>query len=165
VLPFNITLAGANEYGAMCASKILGVEILNEGSGISVDDAVTEFQATFVARAIEPLQAVNSPLDQVSSSCRTNNPSRAQIPELVVVCCFLCFQPADVTGTSAQETTPTPGVRSGIVLLQPCYRGIWEIRVLSRIYPAGKAICFCAAGRLPSPAYPLDCLPSRPSRF
>ena len=61
VLPFNITLAGANEYGAMCASKILGVEILNEGSGISVDDAVTESQATFVARAIEPLQAVNSP--------------------------------------------------------------------------------------------------------
>jgi hypothetical protein len=78
VLPFNITLAGANEYGAMCASKILGVEILNEGSGISVDDAVTESQATFVARAIEPLQAVNSPLDQVSSSCPTNNPSRAQ---------------------------------------------------------------------------------------
>jgi hypothetical protein len=61
VLPFNITLAGANEYGAMTAAKILGVEILNEGSGISVDDAVTESQATFVARAIEPLQAVNSP--------------------------------------------------------------------------------------------------------
>jgi hypothetical protein len=56
VLPFNITLAGANEYGAMCAAKILGVEILNEGSGISVDDAVTESQATFVARAIELLQ-------------------------------------------------------------------------------------------------------------
>ena len=61
VLPFNVTLAGANEYGAMCASKILGIEILNEGSGISVDDAVTESQATFVARGIEPLQAVNSP--------------------------------------------------------------------------------------------------------
>jgi len=61
VLPFNITLAGANEYGAMCASKILGVEILNEGSGISVDDVVTESQATFVARA-EPLQARSLPL-------------------------------------------------------------------------------------------------------
>jgi hypothetical protein len=42
VLPFDITLAGANEYGAMCAAKILGVEILNEGSGISVDDAEAE---------------------------------------------------------------------------------------------------------------------------
>ena len=61
VLPFNVTLAGANEYGAMCASKILGIEILNEGSGISVDDTVTESQATFVARAIEPLQALVSP--------------------------------------------------------------------------------------------------------
>ncbi len=41
VLPFNITLSGANEYGAMTAAKILGVEILNEGSGVSIDDAVT----------------------------------------------------------------------------------------------------------------------------
>ncbi|HEX6880100.1 MAG TPA: hypothetical protein VF135_07030 [Terriglobales bacterium] len=60
VLPFDVTLAGANEYGAMCAAKILGVEILNEGSGISVDDAVSEASATFVARAVEPMQAVPS---------------------------------------------------------------------------------------------------------
>jgi hypothetical protein len=51
VLPFDITLAAANEYGAMCAGKILGVEILNEGSGISVDDAVSEASATFVGSA------------------------------------------------------------------------------------------------------------------
>ncbi len=56
VLPFDITLAGANEYGAMCACKILGVEILNEGSGISVDDAVSEGAGAFVARAVEPVQ-------------------------------------------------------------------------------------------------------------
>lgn len=74
VLPFNVTLAGANEYGAMCASKILGIEILNEGSGMSVDDAVAESQATYVARAIEPLQAVTSPLDLVSPSRLTNKP-------------------------------------------------------------------------------------------
>jgi hypothetical protein len=42
VLPFDITLSGANEYGAMCSAKIFGVEILNEGFGISIDDAVTE---------------------------------------------------------------------------------------------------------------------------
>ena len=34
--------------------KIFGVEILNEGSGVSIDDAVTEMQATFVARFVEP---------------------------------------------------------------------------------------------------------------
>jgi hypothetical protein len=34
----------------MCADKIFGVEILNEGYGISIDDAVREMPATFVAR-------------------------------------------------------------------------------------------------------------------
>ena len=61
VLPFDITLSGANEYGAMCAAKIFGVEILNEGYGISIDDAVSEMQATFVARVVEPMSAVASP--------------------------------------------------------------------------------------------------------
>jgi hypothetical protein len=61
VLPFDITLAGANEYGAMCAAKIYGVEILNEGWGISIDDAVSEMQATFVARVVETMAAVASP--------------------------------------------------------------------------------------------------------
>jgi hypothetical protein len=60
-LPFDVTLSGANEYGAMCAAKIFGVEILNEGWGISIDDAVTEMQATFVARVVEPMSAVSSP--------------------------------------------------------------------------------------------------------
>jgi hypothetical protein len=40
--------------------KIFGVEILNEGSGVSIDDAVTEMQATFVARYVEPWMAVSS---------------------------------------------------------------------------------------------------------
>jgi hypothetical protein len=33
ILPFDVTLAGANEYGAMAAAKIFGIEILNEGTG------------------------------------------------------------------------------------------------------------------------------------
>ena len=53
VLPFDITLAGTNENGCATCMKIFGVEILNEGSGISIDDAVTEMQATFVARYVE----------------------------------------------------------------------------------------------------------------
>jgi len=85
VLPFNVTLSGANEYGAMTVGKILGIEILNEGSGISVDDAVSEAHATFVARAVEPMQAVQSNFistvggnNLVSSSCRTTRASRAR---------------------------------------------------------------------------------------
>jgi hypothetical protein len=66
ILPFDITLTGANEYGAMCAAKIFGVEILNEGSGISIDDAVTEMSATFVARVVEPMSAVPSPFEPQS---------------------------------------------------------------------------------------------------
>ena len=64
VLPFDITLSGANEYGAMCAAKIFGVEILNEGMRVWAsrsNDAVTEMQATFVARVVEPMSAVASP--------------------------------------------------------------------------------------------------------
>jgi hypothetical protein len=55
ILPFD---TGTNEQGAATTMKIFGVEILNEGSGVSIDDAVTEMQATFVARFVEPWQAV-----------------------------------------------------------------------------------------------------------
>jgi hypothetical protein len=55
VLPFDVTLAGNNEYGAATAMRIYGIEILNEGSGVSIDDAVSEMQATFVARYVQPL--------------------------------------------------------------------------------------------------------------
>ena len=57
-LPFDITIAAANEYGAAASAKLYGVEILNEGFGTSVDDSVLEQQATFIARSILPLQAV-----------------------------------------------------------------------------------------------------------
>lgn len=54
ILPFDITLAAANEYGAMAGARIFGVEILNEGTGVSIDDLVTETQVTFVARIMGP---------------------------------------------------------------------------------------------------------------
>jgi hypothetical protein len=57
VLPFDVTLAFTNEYGSAAACKIYAIELLNEGYGISIDDAVSEMQATFVARGISPLQA------------------------------------------------------------------------------------------------------------
>jgi hypothetical protein len=54
ILPFDITVAAANEYGAAASAKLFGVEILNEGFGSSVDDSVLEMQATFVARWVAP---------------------------------------------------------------------------------------------------------------
>jgi len=52
VPPFTITLTSQNEYGNVSVMHILGVELINEGSGVSIDDIVTETQMTFVARGI-----------------------------------------------------------------------------------------------------------------
>ncbi len=68
ILPFDITLSGANEMGAATAMRIYGVEVLNEGSGVSIDDAVTEMQATFVARLVEPWAAIVSPFSGVGGA-------------------------------------------------------------------------------------------------
>jgi len=57
--PFTITLTGANEYGNVSAMHILGAELINEGSGVSIDDIVTETQMTFVARAIIPWSPIS----------------------------------------------------------------------------------------------------------
>lgn len=50
--PFTISLTAMNEYGSVSVMHILGVELINEGSGVSIDDIVTETQMTFVARGI-----------------------------------------------------------------------------------------------------------------
>lgn len=52
VPPFNINVTAANEYGQSMMMGLFGVELLNQGQGISVDDMVTETQFTFVCRAI-----------------------------------------------------------------------------------------------------------------
>ena len=52
--PFNITLVGSNEYGTVTTMSIIGVELVNEGYGISIDDLMSEHQYTFVAREIAP---------------------------------------------------------------------------------------------------------------
>ena len=55
-----MTLTG-NEMGAATTMRIFGIEILNFGNGTSIDDTVNESQATFVARFVEPWQAVQTP--------------------------------------------------------------------------------------------------------
>ena len=58
--PFDITLAAANEYGALAVMRIFGVELLNEGYGVSIDDIVSEQQHTYVCRTIIPWSMVPS---------------------------------------------------------------------------------------------------------
>jgi hypothetical protein len=55
--PFDVTITFANEYGNAAVKSIYGVEILNEGSGASMDDVVIEETMTFVAREVGPMVA------------------------------------------------------------------------------------------------------------
>jgi hypothetical protein len=58
--PFDMVVVACNEYGNAATMRIYGIEILNEGSGFSVDDIVIENQMTYVARTILPWQKLGS---------------------------------------------------------------------------------------------------------
>ena len=53
--PFDVVINMINEYGQAASMAINGVEILNEGSGMSIDDITTDKACTFVARGITHL--------------------------------------------------------------------------------------------------------------
>lgn len=52
--PFDIVLSAANEYGALAVMKLLGVELMNSGYGVSVDDIVSEHSFTYIAHGMLP---------------------------------------------------------------------------------------------------------------
>lgn len=54
--PFDTAIVAMNEYGKGATMRIYGCEILNEGSGFSIDDIVIENQMTYVCRTILPWQ-------------------------------------------------------------------------------------------------------------
>lgn len=56
LMPFNVTINMANEFGQRAGMEIYGIQILNEGSGFSVDDVVTAKAYTFVARKIKGVE-------------------------------------------------------------------------------------------------------------
>lgn len=57
--PFDITITFVNEYGQGAVRSIYGVELLNEGSGASMDDIVIEETMTYVARELGPMYTIN----------------------------------------------------------------------------------------------------------
>ena len=63
ILPFDITITFANEYGQKAVLVIYGVELLNEGSGYSIDSVSTEKAYTFVARRIDYMKALDDDKD------------------------------------------------------------------------------------------------------
>jgi hypothetical protein len=52
--PFDVVLTAANEYGALAIMKILGVELMNSGYGVSIDDIVSEHSYTYIAHGMLP---------------------------------------------------------------------------------------------------------------
>ena len=58
--PFDTTIIAVNEYGKAAQMRIYGCEILNEGSGFSIDDIVIENQMTYVCRTLLPWQPMGS---------------------------------------------------------------------------------------------------------
>ena len=65
ILPFDITIVAANEYGQTAQMRLYGCEILNEGSGFSIDDIVIENQMTYVCRTILPWRTYKSENDDL----------------------------------------------------------------------------------------------------
>jgi hypothetical protein len=49
---FDITVAAANEYGAVARCVIHGVELMNEGWGMGIEDRQADMQTTYLARAV-----------------------------------------------------------------------------------------------------------------
>ena len=60
VWPFDVTLVAQNEYGQGAWSAIIGLEIINEGGGISMDDLTNEEQATYIAIHRVPWTALSA---------------------------------------------------------------------------------------------------------
>jgi hypothetical protein len=65
--PFDVTVTFANEYGQAAVKSIYGVELLNEGSGTSMDDIMIEETMTFVAREIGPMVPTNRAFTQLAN--------------------------------------------------------------------------------------------------
>jgi hypothetical protein len=60
VMPFDITMIAQNEYGHASASGVIGVEVINEGGGISMDDITNEQQMTYIAIYRLPWYSLNN---------------------------------------------------------------------------------------------------------
>jgi hypothetical protein len=54
--PFNVTVTFANEYGQKSILSIYGIEIVNEGQTMSIEDMITENVMNYVATGIELLR-------------------------------------------------------------------------------------------------------------
>jgi hypothetical protein len=53
--PIDITIVFANEYGSLSKASLYGVEFMNDGFTLSIEDILTEEVINFVARDADPV--------------------------------------------------------------------------------------------------------------
>ena len=58
LLEFDVVLSAANEYGMLAIMKITGIELMNQGYGVSIDDIVSEHSYTYIATGIVPWRSL-----------------------------------------------------------------------------------------------------------
>lgn len=73
LMPFNITVTMANEMGQRAGMEIYGVQILNEGTGFSIDDVVIAKAYSFVARKVKGIQPKSALVQEGQSSASAVN--------------------------------------------------------------------------------------------
>ena len=64
--PFDVTLTAINESSQAMAMRIFGVEIISNGSGVSVDDLNIEEQMTFICRGVSGWRPVMPNTDNMT---------------------------------------------------------------------------------------------------
>jgi len=78
--PVDILISFANEYGSISRMTIHGVEFIDEGTSMSIEDIMTENTVSWVARDIDPMRAVSSrwnASDALSGQLGNSQPKRA----------------------------------------------------------------------------------------
>ncbi|MCY9186591.1 hypothetical protein O0R52_22540 (plasmid) [Bacillus halotolerans] len=73
LMPFNVTISMANEFGQRAGMELYGIQLLNEASGFSVDDVITAKAYTFVARKLKGIQAKDSLKQSGSASAKVSS--------------------------------------------------------------------------------------------
>lgn len=124
ILPFDITIVAVNEYGQSAQMRLYGCEILNEGSGFSIDDIVIENQMTYVCRTILPWRSFNlvgsdnknlrdGLYDKLRNTNNRDASSYTGSSELVGPPAPVPGQPSSQPASSAATATPAPMVVRG----------------------------------------------------
>lgn len=123
ILPFDVVIHAANEYGHTAQMRLFGCEILNEGSGFSIDDMVIENQMTYVCRTLlpwSPISSVNWEKMRLENSAAQGTSSNDPVPNSA---------PTAQTNTAAQPQKQST-TRQAVGVIDDMYNGrigdAWE---------------------------------------